>query len=347
MVANIGSATNVANVYVSLSGMKKLKITLLFFLCLLAISLYAVHEYIHWDVSQFKVKECNKQATLFPAPRIHCVCPSQPSRAVSLSDNTTESKAVTLQTYLFTMVISAPKNKDKRNAIRETWMNSLVVKDKQFLVKFVVGTFNLSNKEEESLLIENRKHNDMLLLTDHLDSYNNLTRKVLRMFVWADHNVRFSYLLKTDDDGFADLDGIESELRERPTSNSKPLYWGYFARNLTPQKEGKWKEEKWRVCDNYLPYMLGGGYVLAAKLVHRIAASADDLILFNSEDVSVGAWLGPFELESKDDPRFDLNRFVRLKCDHYLLLTNQTTTQQRKRYSLLSSTGFPCETEQI
>ena len=256
------------------------------------------------------------------------------------------SKTVKLQTYLLTMVISAPKNKDKRNAIRETWMNSLVVKGKKFLVVFVVGTFNLSNKEEDSLLVENKEHNDMLLLTDHLDSYNNLTRKVLRMFVWADQSVDFSFLLKTDDDGFADLDGIESELRERPSSNSKPLYWGYFARNLTPQKEGRWKEDKWHVCDTYLPYMLGGGYVLAAKLIHRIAASADDLVLFKSEDVSVGAWLGPFELESKDDARFDLNRFVRLKCDHYLLLTNQTTTELRKRYRLLSSTGFPCEMEQ-
>ena len=258
---------------------------------------------------------------------------------IPLRPNARNSSIISVRTFLLIAVISAPKNKVRRNNIRETWMNSLAERGKRFLVKFVVGTLNLSNKEKESLLVENKEHNDMLFLTDHIEKYENLTRKVLRLFVWVDQNAEFSYLLKTDDDVFVQPDVIESELLER-SADSKPLYWGYFAKILTPQKKGRWKEEKWVVCDKYLPYALGGGYVLAAKLVHRIAVNADHFVLYNNEDVSVGAWLSPFELERKDDSRFDMSGRVKKICVNYLVMLSGDL---KKRYDLVNSTGLPCE----
>ena len=245
------------------------------------------------------------------------------------------------QGFLLTMVISAFKNRDKRNVIRRTWVSSYTKKNKRFLVKFVVGTFNISDKEKESLFHENNEHKDMVLLTDHLDSYNNLTRKVLRMFVWADQNVDFSYVLKTDDDSFANLDALESELKARNTD--KPLYWGYIAQGIWPQKKGKWKEDKWDISERYLPYAFGGGYVLSADLVHHLVVNADSLILYNNEDVAIGAWVSPFVLERKHDGRFGVTGAVSSQCKEYLVMHYQSIEKMEKVHNSMKSTGKPCK----
>ena len=259
------------------------------------------------------------------------------------SSQVSKTVAKRIQTFLLTMIISAPQNKQRRDSIRRTWKNSYVEQGKQFLVKFVIGTLGLGDEDKKSLVTESEQYNDVLLLTDHIDSYNNLTRKVLHMFVWADHSVNFSYLLKTDDDAFVRLDAIESELKARTSNESKPLYWGYSARDKIPHKQGKWKEEHWDICKEYLPYVLGGGYVLSTELIHRVAISADGLVLYSNEDVSVGAWVSPYRLELKDDTRFDMYKKVKHKCDNYLILTGQSTAEMETRYNLLNSTGFLCK----
>ena len=44
------------------------------------------------------------------------------------------------------------------------------------------------------------------------------------------------------------------------------------------------------VCDRYLPYQLGGGYVLSYALSAFVASNVDILRYYRSEDVSVGVW---------------------------------------------------------
>lgn len=55
------------------------------------------------------------------------------------------------------------------------------------------------------------------------------------------------------------------------------LYWGYFHGNAKIKTSGKWKESDWIVCDRYVPYALGGGYILSKSLITYIAKNADQL----------------------------------------------------------------------
>ena len=55
----------------------------------------------------------------------------------------------------------------------------------------------------------------------------------------------------------------------------------------------------------YVPYALGGGYVLGRELVSFIAENARMLELYNSEDAAMGAWLGGFKVTRKHDTRWD------------------------------------------
>jgi hypothetical protein len=41
--------------------------------------------------------------------------------------------------------------------------------------------------------------------------------------------------------------------------------------------------QKWYLCDKYLPYALGGGYILGNDLVAYVAANANRLERYNSE----------------------------------------------------------------
>ena len=76
------------------------------------------------------------------------------------------------------------------------------------------------------------------------------------------------------------------------------LYWGYFdgrAPVITNPKK-KWHETSYPLCDKYIPYALGGGYVVAQDLVHFVADNADKLQMFLNEDVALGTWLAPLKV---------------------------------------------------
>ncbi|CAH1246945.1 B3GALT6 [Branchiostoma lanceolatum] len=162
------------------------------------------------------------------------------------------------------------------------------------------------------------------------------------MLTWLDRNVDFKYVLKVDDDSFARLDVMEKELRQR---NGETLYWGFFHGDAKVPKEGPLEDRDWLLCDRYVPYALGGGYVLSADLVHYIAANVDSLKLYRSEDVTVGAWLGPLDIKREHDVRFDTMNHSRGCSNQYLVTHKQSEKEMRKKHNQLKTRGRLCETE--
>ena len=246
---------------------------------------------------------------------------------------------------LFVAILSQYQDYNRRVAIRKTWMkmHNQDGSDSLVLVKFVVGTMNLPTAAVENLTAEEDVNHDLLLLPHLVDNYNNLTRKVLYTLVWADENVSFSYLLKCDTDSFVVLDRLSQELSKR--TPTKDFYWGYFVGFNKPSKEGRWPEHKWFLCDHYLPYAVGGGYVISSNLVHRLAVNSDGLQLYVCEDVSVGVWLSPFSIERKHDVRFNTGHKSRGCRNQYLIVHKQSPEDMHQLYSNLLKTGKLCESE--
>lgn len=177
---------------------------------------------------------------------------------------------------------------------------------------FVIGGMNLSTDKVKFINGEQLKYDDILILPMR-DSYKNLTQKILRSFEWLqgqhEFGVDFKYVLKCDDDSFVRLDSLLHELvqieliylksdrgdLELINDDTSPylrvnwqvndiephgdlqLYWGYFNGNAKVKSSGKWKETSWILCDTYLPYALGGGYVLSKRLITFLAQNADYL----------------------------------------------------------------------
>lgn len=211
--------------------------------------------------------------------------------------------------------------------------------------RFAVGTGGLGAEERRALEREQARHGDLLLLPALRDAYENLTAKVLAMLAWLDEHVAFEFVLKADDDSFARLDALLAELRARDPARRRRLYWGFFSGRGRVKPGGRWREAAWQLCDYYLPYALGGGYVLSADLVHYLRLSREYLRAWHSEDVSLGAWLAPVDVQREHDPRFDTEYKSRGCSNQYLVTHKQTLEDMLEKHQTLTREGRLCKQE--
>ena len=87
-------------------------------------------------------------------------------------------------------MLTAPKNQERRNVIRQTWANIHKNLRDQFLLYFILGNSELSDESIDSINDEKAKHKDILALP-MVDSYQALTSKLLASFVQLNRNVKF------------------------------------------------------------------------------------------------------------------------------------------------------------
>ncbi|XP_059049012.1 beta-1,3-galactosyltransferase 6 [Achroia grisella] len=278
------------------------------------------------------------------------------------------------------LILSGPSNEEKRDAIRATWSKlstNLFIENGEKLYKwnltgssptvhhefikyyFAIGTLGLSKIKLDGLIQENSRSHDLLFLNELEDSYKKLSLKILLALSWISSNVEgLKYLIKCDDDSFVRIDLIVRDLEAFAPQMSdtviseyvsykenlpsyKGLYWGYFDGRAKVFMNGKWQERDWFLCDHYLPYALGGGYVISQSIVDYISRNADFLSHYISEDVSMGVWTAALKgVNRVHDIRFDTQWRSRGCVDHMLVRHNQTPSDMFLMYkSLVHSHG--------
>lgn len=240
---------------------------------------------------------------------------------------------------LVVLVMSAPNSLMGRDTIRETWARDL---PETVLLRFVIGSGSLLAEQRSSIDRENFIHSDLLLLKSVNDSYGTLTLKLLESFKWLDRHAEFTHLIKADEDSFVRVDRLAYELQKKPKER---FYWGFFDGRAHVKKAGKWAEKEWILCDRYLPYALGGGYVISSDLVHYVSSNSKYLKSFNSEDVSLGAWLGPLDIKRSHDTRFDTEYKSRGCKNNNLIMHKQSPLQMRELYNNLHKMNQLCSQE--
>ncbi|XP_046668252.1 beta-1,3-galactosyltransferase 6-like [Homalodisca vitripennis] len=244
--------------------------------------------------------------------------------------------------FLLVIIISGADNVIQRTAIRETWgLLNKDYADVQYF--FIIGSHGMSDEKISKLKKEQIKYNDLFLLSV-TDNYKTLTIKLLHSFVWFDTEFNFKYILKCDDDSFVLIPKVVNELQNN-LAQYEHLYWGYFDGRAHVKQMGKWKETNWFLCDHYLPYALGGGYVLSRSLVHYIRQNQHLLGTYLSEDVSVGTWLSPLNITRFHDVRFD-TEYLSRGCNNSFIVTHKQSPKQMKAfYSMFIQTGKLCTKE--
>lgn len=200
---------------------------------------------------------------------------------------------------------------------------------------FAVGLEGLETMQRSNLESENRVYDDLLLLEDLHDSYANLTLKLVKSMKKVTEILpNFKFLLKSDDDTYVKLDLLLLDLIEYHKTSRNELYWGYFNGKANIKTSGLWQESTYNLCDHYLPYALGGGYVLSSNLTKFIAQYSEALSLYKSEDVSLGTWLSPFKnIHRRHDVRFDTAYMPRSCRDYHLVMHKKSADEMREIYS--------------
>ena len=243
---------------------------------------------------------------------------------------------------LVIVVMSAPLKSASRNVLRETWLSTKNrLNNPRVRHFFVVGSKHASSATLKDLEEENSIYGDLIFLNIE-DSYSSLTDKLLAAFQWLHSNISFHFVLKCDDDSFVRIAGLLKELKQQP---QQLLYWGFFKGGSTVFMSGKWKETNWFLCDTYLPYALGGGYILSSDLVAYLSANAPLLQRYKSEDASLGLWLSPLKVNRVHDTRFDTEWKSRGCFNSYLVTHKQSADDMRAKHSHLEMTGQMCSTE--
>ena len=245
---------------------------------------------------------------------------------------------------LIFMVMSSPFGAPKRAAIRRSWMLLYnTMQQVEFTIKFVIGTKGITGHNLEKLLNELNQFNDMLYFDDFEDNFYNLTNKVLRSITWAHEHYEFEYLIKCDDDTFIQIDRFVKALHK--LNCPRYLYWGYFSGNGQPDSNGKWAERQWYLCPHFIPYAVGGGYVLSWQLVNVIANLSGVLQIYNNEDVTVGLWMAPFNVTRFHDLRFNCEGHSHGCNNNYIVMHKEKAAILIQRKISLLYDGKLCSTE--
>jgi len=239
---------------------------------------------------------------------------------------------------LLVLVLSSPGNNQLRDAIRNTWL-SVSKKNHNYQSYFVVGDRGLNTKQVYDLAQEKSRHSDLIILSMH-DTYSDLTRKLLKTMEFAHKNFKYDYILKCDDDTFVDVERVVKELSE---IQDPFLYWGFFDGRAPVQTRGKWADTNYKLCDRYIPYALGGGYVIGRELVKFVADNSRLLEMYNSEDATMGTWLAGLKVNRKHDTRFDTEWKSRGCSNKFLVTHKQTKADMKIKWNRLRKDGQICE----
>lgn len=250
-------------------------------------------------------------------------------------------KMMKLNNFLELDTVDNQKNKHKKYL---EWIpqyeNAPNIKEQDIKLKvlFAIGTMELDKSLAQQVKAESKIYNDLILIDNLLDSYQNLTLKLIESFKTMLISIpNFKYVLKADDDTYVKLDLLtfdllkyDQKLKSNPDNYASGLYWGYFNGRANIKKSGQWSEENYNSCDRYSPYALGGGYVISKNIVNFIATNGDELSMYKSEDISVGAWLSHFrKIYRRHDIRFD-TAYMPRKCQKYHLALHKRTMKDMK-----------------
>lgn len=270
-------------------------------------------------------------------------------------------KSGSIDTFLVILIFSSVGNYNKRQTIRETWASELDG-NKDVRYYFVISGGMMNKESQVKIEAEEKKYYDLLIFKNLEDSFYHLTHKILASLGWLagisvlhDQGIsttlksfrNFKYVLKCDDDSFVRVNELILELKNSfPGEKGKNLYWGFFNGHAKVQKTGKYKEKEWNICDFYIPYALGGGYVLSDSLVHFIAKNGNLLKMYKSEDISVAAWLATYnDINKVHEPRFDTEYISRGCHNSYLVTHKHSEIAMKTFHNNLKTNGVLCQKE--
>ncbi|XP_067309271.1 lactosylceramide 1,3-N-acetyl-beta-D-glucosaminyltransferase B [Pseudorasbora parva] len=196
---------------------------------------------------------------------------------------------------LLLFVKSSSENFERRQAIRSTWGNETYIATTLGVTVRVLFALALHPEPEYrselkmQLFLEDQRYRD-LIQQDFMDTFHNLTLKLLLQLGWKETYCPHSqFLMSADDDVFVHIPNLVHYLQR---SNDKDFWIGRVHRGSPPVRD---KKSKYYVSRDMYPwlsypdYTPGSGYVLSRDVAARIYQASLTLnASFHIDDVFLG-----------------------------------------------------------
>lgn len=187
---------------------------------------------------------------------------------------------------LFIGLLSYCSNRDRRDAIRQTWLSRAIIETlsphMHVEFRFILGLPSRSERNRfctsRSVREEASTFGDLLIMENVPESYQVLTRKSMAMIKWASDNLDPDFIFKTDDDSYVDLTRlVETFLQVE--SPDLPLYFGGKIKSMShslsthfdASPEGRWYTKPENLPVDAQRYVVGAGYALSRPLAKHVS----------------------------------------------------------------------------
>ncbi|XP_017716116.1 PREDICTED: lactosylceramide 1,3-N-acetyl-beta-D-glucosaminyltransferase [Rhinopithecus bieti] len=186
---------------------------------------------------------------------------------------------------LLLFVKTAPENYDRRSAIRKTWGNENYVRSQlnaNIKTLFALGTPSPPEGEElqRKLVWEDQMYNDVIQ-QDFVDSFYNLTLKLLMQFSWANiYCPHAKFLMTADDDIFIHMPNLIEYLQSLEQIGVQDFWIGRVHRGAPPIRD---KSSKYYVSYEmyqwpaYPDYTAGAAYVISGDVAAKVYEASQTL----------------------------------------------------------------------
>ena len=238
--------------------------------------------------------------------------------------------------------MSTMSNFQNRQQIRDTWAHEGLFKDSELKTVFVLGRQKHSPSIEKRLTEEAMSYND-LLVVDFIESYENLTLKVLAGLHWTiKFNLNVKFVLKTDDDVLINTPSLLERLSAMKTNRSSGFLAGSLLAKNPTVRSGKHRISFQQYKGKILPRYVGGSaYIMSkdvAKKLNELALLDKSTELVRLEDLYVTGFLAkqgnivPTQLENaKYFVEYRAPRFVEKDWKNLMVWHDKVINAKQRR----------------
>lgn len=190
---------------------------------------------------------------------------------------------------ILVVVVSSPSHILQRQSIRESW-GKQAKERKRMALLFILGR---SSDLDQHVINEAAQHED-IVLTNHEDTYENLSLKILAALQWSqDFCPQAKYLVKVDDDVFMQIPRLHTLLagmNRSKLNRGKKLILGNVASGWAPSHEidSKYYISPMQFNKTVFPaFVTGPSYVISTPAIPELLALAWDHPYISLEDVFI------------------------------------------------------------
>lgn len=196
-----------------------------------------------------------------------------------------KEKCQAQEVLLLLFIKTAPENYYRRSAIRRTWGSEEYVRSQlnaNIKTLFALGTPNPMKGEElqKKLVWEDQIYND-IIQQDFVDSFYNLTLKLLLQFSWANTFCPHAkFLMTADDDIFIHMPNLIEYLQSLEQIGVQDFWIGRVHRGAPPIRD---KSSKYYVSYEmyqwpaYPDYTAGAAYIISGDVAAKVYEASQTL----------------------------------------------------------------------